>query len=54
MRTVILFGLMMVASAIGQGTGYRPDDLTVGMGAALFCIAMAFDVAEFIKGIVWK
>jgi hypothetical protein len=51
MRSVIFFGLVLIASAIGHGNGYEPSAMLANVALGLFATACLFDVVEFARGL---
>ena len=55
MRTVVLIGLIKIASALNKIAGVEGiDDSQVEILAYIFIITIAMDIAEFIKNMARK
>jgi hypothetical protein len=49
MRTVIFFGLICIADAIGKQTGWKMPEDIANMGAVIFIFAVIFDIIDMFK-----
>lgn len=49
MRTVIFFGLLCIADAIGAYTGWKMQDKTLTVGDIIFGVAIVYDIVDFFK-----
>lgn len=50
MRTVIFFGLMCIADAIGKQTGWAPTQTVAPIGAVIFLVAVVLDFIDAFRG----
>ena len=50
MRTVIFFGLMCIADAIGKQTGSAVPENVATVGAVIFILAAVFDIIDVVRG----
>lgn len=50
MRTVIFFGLLAIADAIGKQTGWHLPDNTLALAAFIMVFAIVADVVDVTRG----
>ena len=51
MRTVIFFGLLIIADAIGKQTGWSLPEKSITLAAVIFVFAIAADIVDVVHSL---